>query len=215
MGTLSVMAPTAAPTERECVGYICVTLAHVWHRDTACPVLLNTCRTAPILRTDHAVAQTVSAADAGALARTQAGEKRSPCWQCAYSDILTDWGGSGERGYHYLRCTMWHDDGVARVGCLVCNALTRYASTSDGVELATGEHNRVSVLRKGTLEGDDDLLGFMSLRWENAEDGGLPPVTNAMWEVAATLVAGPHTLTEALAAVAGLHLPPARRGRAQ
>jgi len=160
MGTLAVMAPTEAPAERECVGYVAVTLDFVWHRNATCPVLLNTCRSAPILRADHAVAQTVPAADAGDLAHTQARENRSPCWQCAYSDILTDWGNSDERGYHYLRCTMWHDDGVARVGCLVCNALTRYANTSSEVLHATGEHNRVSVLRKGTLEDDDDLLEF-------------------------------------------------------
>ena len=210
MGTLAVMAPTEAPAERECVGYVAVTLDFVWHRNATCPVLLNTCRSAPILRADHAVAQTVPAADAGDLAHTQARENRSPCWQCAYSDILTDWGNSDERGYHYLRCTMWHDDGVARVGCLVCNALTRYANASDGVELATGKHNKVTLLRHGTLQGGGDVASIMSLRWENAEDGDLPPVTAAMWNTAATLIGGPHTLTEALTAVAGLHQLPVR-----
>jgi len=204
------MAPTATYPRTDLVGYVAVTLARVWHLDATCTVLANTCRSVPILRTDHAIAQTLPAADAGALARVQAVEKRSPCWQCAYSDVLTGWGNSAAGGYHLLTCTLWHDDGVARIGCLVCNALTRYANASDGVELATGKHNKVTLLRHGTLQGGGDVASIMSLRWENAEDGDLPPVTAAMWNTAATLIGGPHTLTEALTAVAGLHQLPVR-----
>jgi len=169
-----------------------------WHTDPACAELYELGR----------ALHTSPAADACELARAQRELNRDPCWGCSYAPILDELArrttACGGGGYHALICDDRHLDGRP---CWLCDVLVRYAQTRG--TLAATRAGHVALLRKGTMGDDDpeatfggDLAGY------STRGGPLAGLDEITWNVAAELLRGKTTLTQALQAASALLRPP-------
>jgi len=130
-----------------------------------------------------------------------------PCPRCTTEVVLNALAARAGRaltpgGYHAVTCDEVHTGRL----CGTCAALRRYARTHDAI--ATVAHGRAAILAPGELYGPAwELLSGPRLEWDSSTGPTPPEVSPATWAVAAGLLNEHTTLSDALAAAAGLYAP--------